>query len=106
MWLIHKAISYTLTVHEANIHDTVAGCTVFKETLQKYPSLQGVCADAGYRKTMEEFVKNILNKTIQISYDEYNNFEGPFAVDQNNKLVYPLLTDKSNTEMTKTIDLS
>lgn len=39
----------------------------FEEALQKYPSLQGVCADAGYRKTMEEFVKNILNKIIEIS---------------------------------------
>lgn len=39
------------------------------------------------------------------SNDEYNNFEGPFAVDQNNNFVYPLLTDKSNTEMIKPIDL-
>ena len=29
-------------VHAANIHDTVAGCQVFKETLAKYPSLKGV----------------------------------------------------------------
>lgn len=56
-----------IQVHEANTHDTVAGCKVFEEALQKYPSLQGVCADAGYRKTMEEFVKNILNKIIEIS---------------------------------------
>src|SRR6266496_3527255 len=28
---------------------------------------KGVCADAGYRKTMEEFVKTVLNKTIEIS---------------------------------------
>jgi transposase len=54
-------------VHAANIHDTVAGGQVFSQALQKYPSLRGVCADAGYRKTMEEFVKNILNKTIDIS---------------------------------------
>jgi putative transposase len=54
-------------VHEANTHDTVGGCRVFEEALQKYPSLKGVCADAGYRKTMEEFVINILKKTIEIS---------------------------------------
>lgn len=54
-------------VHEANTHDTVAGCTVFEECLRKYPGLKGVCADAGYRKTMEEFVKNILQRTIEIS---------------------------------------
>lgn len=54
-------------VHEANTHDTNAGCSVFQEACIKYPSLMGVCADAGYRKTMEEFVQNTLNKTIEIS---------------------------------------
>ena len=56
-----------IKVHAANTHDTVAGCLVFKETLEKYPTLKGVCADAGYRKTMEEFVKTVLGKTIEIS---------------------------------------
>ena len=54
-------------VHAANIHDTVAGCDVFKAALEKYPTLLGVCADAGYRKTMENFVKNVCKKTIEIS---------------------------------------
>ena len=54
-------------VHAANIHDTVAGCSVFEGVIKKYPSLKGVCADAGYRKTMEDFVKKVLKKTIQIS---------------------------------------
>ena len=54
-------------VHAANIHDTISGCTVFEETLKKYPSLQGVCVDAGYRKTMAHFVQNVLNKIIEIS---------------------------------------
>ena len=54
-------------VHAANIHDTVSGCAVFEEALKKYPSLKGVCADAGYRKTMEEYVQNVLRKTIEIS---------------------------------------
>ena len=54
-------------VHAANIHDTVGGGPVFAEALKKYPSLKGVCADAGYRKTMEEFVKTTLKKTIEIS---------------------------------------
>ncbi|WP_254229341.1 transposase [Wolbachia pipientis] len=39
-----------IMVHPANIHGTVAGCEVFRDALEKYPSLQGVCADAGYRK--------------------------------------------------------
>ena len=51
----------------ANTHDTVAGCAVFEEALKKYPTIKGVCADAGYRKTMEEFVEKILKKTIEIS---------------------------------------
>lgn len=54
-------------VHAANIHDTVGGCKVFEEAIKKYPTLQGVCADAGCRKTMEEFVQNIVKKTIEIS---------------------------------------
>ena len=56
-----------IKVHQANTHDTVGGCKVFQEALQKYPTLDGVCADAGYRKTMEEFVRNILKKTIILS---------------------------------------
>ena len=54
-------------MHEANTHDTVAGCSVFEDAIKKYPTLKGVCADAGYRKTMEEFVQKILKKTIEIS---------------------------------------
>ncbi|WP_023491776.1 hypothetical protein [Holospora undulata] len=36
----------------------------------KYPSLKGACPDAGsrksYRKTFEEFVQNMLKKTVEI----------------------------------------
>lgn len=56
-----------IKVHAANIHDTVSGCSVFESALSKYPTLKGVCADAGYRKTMEEFVKIVCNKSIEIS---------------------------------------
>jgi len=54
-------------VHAANTHDTVSGCSIFEAALQKYPTLKGVCADAGYRKTMEEFVTGVLKKTLEIS---------------------------------------
>jgi putative transposase len=54
-------------IHEANTHDTVGGGPVFQKALEKYPTLKGVCADAGYRKTMEEFVQKILRKHIEIS---------------------------------------
>ncbi len=54
-------------VHAANTHDTVGGCPVFQKALEKYQTLKGVCADAGYRKTMEEFVEKVCKKTIEIS---------------------------------------
>jgi transposase len=53
-------------VHAANIHDTVSGSAVFSGALAKYPSIKGVCADAGYRKTFENAVK-ALGKTVTIS---------------------------------------
>jgi putative transposase len=56
-----------ITVHAANIHDTVSGCEVFRRALKKYPTIKGVCADAGYRKTMKVFVEQVLKKTIIIS---------------------------------------
>ena len=54
-------------VHAANKHDTVSGGQVFEEALKKYLSLKWVSADAGYRKTFEEYVKDILKKTVEIS---------------------------------------
>ena len=54
-------------VHAANIHDTVSGQVVFYEACKKYPTIRGVCADAGYRKTMEKFVKQVMKKVIDIS---------------------------------------
>ena len=53
-------------VHAANIHDTVAGGAVFKEACWKYPSIKGVCADAGYRKTFEAVCVEI-DRTVDIS---------------------------------------
>ena len=53
-------------VHAANIHDTVAGGEVFETALLRYPSIEGVCGDAGYRKTFEEAVES-LGKTVKIS---------------------------------------
>ena len=52
-------------VHAANIHDTVAGCEVIRGAIKKYPSLNGVTGDAGYRKTFEE-VAAALDLTVEI----------------------------------------
>jgi transposase len=46
-------------VHAANIHDTVAGEAVFKVAYAKYPSIKGCAADAGYRKTFVNALKEI-----------------------------------------------
>jgi putative transposase len=54
-----------VTVHAANIHDTKGGGAVFAGALEKYPTIKGVCADAGYRKTFEEDVKT-LGKSVEI----------------------------------------
>lgn len=43
------------------------GYTALEEALAQYPSLKGACANAGYRKTIETLVRNVLKKTIEIS---------------------------------------
>ena len=48
-----------VVVGAANIHDTIAGCDVFKSVLEKYPSVEGVCGDAGFRGTFVEFVESL-----------------------------------------------
>ena len=39
-----------VVVHVANIHDTKSGILVARDAFEKYPSIQGFYADAGYRK--------------------------------------------------------
>jgi hypothetical protein len=41
-----------IKVHAANTYNTVAGCKVFEEAIQKYPTLQGVCADVRHLKNV------------------------------------------------------
>ena len=52
-------------VHAANIHDTTAGGEVFAEATCWYPTLKGVCGDAGYRGTFEEYVA-AMKLTVEI----------------------------------------
>ena len=54
-----------VVVHAANIHDGIAGGLVISGALEKYPSLESVCGDAGYRKTFEE-VAISLGLTVDI----------------------------------------
>ena len=53
-------------VHAANIHDTVAGGAVLARAVEKYPTITGVCADAGYRKTFEAAALS-LGRKVDIS---------------------------------------
>lgn len=55
-----------IKVHAANIHDTTSGGDTFKGALEKYPTITGCCADAGYRKTFESVVLS-LGKMVKIS---------------------------------------
>ena len=56
-----------VVVHAANIHDTKAGILVAKKAFEAYPSIQGFCADAGYRKTFEQDVSSELGLGVDIS---------------------------------------
>lgn len=47
-----------VVVHAANIHDTMSGMIPLTVARQKYPTISGVCADAGYRGTFREAVEN------------------------------------------------
>ena len=50
-----------VVVGATNVHDTVAGCEVFRSVLEKYPSILGVCGDAG-RGTFVGFVSSLGKK--------------------------------------------
>ena len=47
-------------VHRANLHDTKAGIFPAVKACRLYPTIQAICADAGYRKTFVANVQNIL----------------------------------------------
>jgi transposase len=46
-----------VTVHAANIHDTVGGVDVYDKATELYPSIQGICGDMGYRGTFVNHVR-------------------------------------------------
>ena len=56
-----------VVVHAANIHDTKAGIHPARQALQRYPTIQKFCADAGYRKTFETQVAEELGLGVDIS---------------------------------------
>lgn len=52
-------------VHAANNADTISGAAMLDRLVAKYPSLQGVCGDAGYRGTFVH-VATELGLTVEI----------------------------------------
>lgn len=54
-------------VHAANIHDTKAGCAMFERAKEKFPTLKGFSADAGYCGTSVEHVEKKMGLKIEIS---------------------------------------
>ena len=57
-------------VHAANQSATIEGGHLFEEALSKYPSLEGVCADGGYRGTTANYVKETLKKAVTITINK------------------------------------
>ena len=51
-----------ITVHAANIHDTIGGVEVYTKAMALYPSIQGVCGDMGYRGTFAAHVNSTGRK--------------------------------------------
>jgi len=56
-----------VVVHAANIHDTKSGILPAREAVWKYPTIERFCADAGYRKSFGEAVRDELRLGVGIS---------------------------------------
>ena len=63
-----------VSVHAANIHNTIAGIVPAQGACLRYPRIGAFCGDKGYRETFEEYVQLILNRRVDIS--EKNNAQG------------------------------
>ena len=48
-----------IKVHAANLSDTKEGVAVMQGAFAKYPTLEGVCGDAGYRGTFVDEIKKL-----------------------------------------------
>ena len=54
-------------VHRANLHDTKSGIFPAIKAYRLYPTIQAICADAGYRKTFVANVETVLDLRVDIS---------------------------------------
>ena len=56
-----------VSVHAANIHDTVFGIVPAMQAHESYPTIKRFCGDDGYRKTFENDVLMELGLGVDIS---------------------------------------
>jgi putative transposase len=63
-----------VSVHAANIHDTISGIMPARKAFEKYPSIEHFFGDDGYRKT---FVENILTE-FGLGVDITKQIKGEF----------------------------
>ena len=57
----------SVAVHAANIHDTKSGILAANVAKKRYPSIQGFCADAGYRGTFVSDIRQQFGLSVDIS---------------------------------------
>ena len=57
----------SVVVHAANIHDTKSGILAAKAVKNRYPSIQGFCADTGYRGTFVSDIHQQFGLSVDIS---------------------------------------
>ena len=57
----------SVAVHAANIHDTKSGILAANIAKKHYPSIQGFCADAGYRGTFVSDIRQQFGLSVDIS---------------------------------------
>lgn len=62
-------------VHAANLHDTVEGQRICLQVADRYPSIQAFLADQGYRGTTVAFVREWLNRRVDIVEKARNGFQ-------------------------------
>ena len=59
IWSVH--------VHAANTADTTGGCKLADKIFKKVPTVQAICADAGYRGTFVDYVGETWGRAVHIS---------------------------------------
>ena len=58
---------WSVYVHAANTADTNGGCRLADKLFKKVPGIQAICADAGYRGTFVDYVKETWGRAVHIS---------------------------------------